>query len=70
LIEAYAVRGREMTSYVSIKTDMINAGAIWSDEPVVTDNGIITSRNPDDFDAFVKKIVEEIKEGCHKRRAA
>jgi protease I len=49
---------------------MINAGAIWSDEPVVTDNGIITSRNPDDFDAFVKKIVEEIKEGCHKRRAA
>ncbi|WP_428426701.1 type 1 glutamine amidotransferase domain-containing protein [Pararhizobium sp.] len=70
LIEADAVRGRKMTSYISIKTDMINAGAIWSNEPVVTDKGIITSRNPDDLDAFVKKIVEEIEEGRHERRAA
>lgn len=70
LIEADAVRGRKMTSYVSIKTDMTNAGAIWSNEPVVTDKGIVTSRNPDDLDAFVKKIVEEIEEGRHERRAA
>ncbi|WP_426231353.1 type 1 glutamine amidotransferase domain-containing protein [Pararhizobium sp. DWP3-4] len=70
LIEADAVRGRKMTSYISIKTDMTNAGAIWSNEPVVTDQGIVTSRNPDDLDAFVKKIVEEIEEGRHERRAA
>jgi protease I len=70
LIEVDAVHGRNMTSYISIKTDMINAGAIWSNEPVVTDKGIITSRNPDDLDAFVKKIVEEIEEGRHERRAA
>lgn len=70
MIEADAVRGRKITSYGSIKTDMINAGAICSDEPVVTDNRIITSRNPGDLDAFVKKIVEEIEEGCHKRRSA
>jgi protease I len=70
LIEADAVRGLKVTSYVSIKTDMKNAGAIWSDEPVVTDKGIITSRNPGDLDAFVKKTVEEIEEGRHERRAA
>ena len=70
LIEADAVNGRKMTSYVSIKTDMKNAGAIWSDEPVVTDKGIVTSRNPDDLDAFVNKIVEEVEEGRHERRAA
>ena len=70
LIEADAVRGRKMTSYVSIKTDMKNAGAIWSDQPVVTDKGIITSRNPGDLKPFVNKIVEEIEEGRHERRAA
>lgn len=70
LIEADAVRGRKMTSYVSIKTDLKNAGALWSDEPVVTDKGIITSRNPGDLQPFVAKIAEEIEEGRHERRAA
>ncbi len=70
LIEADAARGRKMTSYISIKTDLKNAGAIWSDEAVVTDKGIITSRNPGDLTPFVNKIVEEIEEGRHERRAA
>ena len=70
LIEADAVRGRKATSYASIKTDMKNAGAHWSDEPVVTDEGIITSRNPGDLQPFVNKIIEEIEEGRHETRAA
>lgn len=70
LIEADALRGRKATSYPSIKTDVINAGADWRDEKVVTDQGIITSRSPEDLDAFVAKIVEEIEEGRHDRRAA
>ncbi|MBB5536723.1 DJ-1/PfpI/YhbO family deglycase/protease [Rhizobium giardinii] len=70
LIEADAVRGRNATSYASIKTDMKNAGAHWSDEPVVTDKGIITSRNPGDLQPFVNKIIEEIEEGRHETRAA
>jgi protease I len=70
LIEADAVRGRKATSYASIKTDMKNAGAHWSDEPVVTDKGIITSRNPGDLQPFVNKIIEEIEEGRHETRAA
>ena len=68
LIEADAIRGRNVTSYGSIKTDMRNAGGVWSDEKVVVDQGIITSRSPDDLDAFVNKIVEEIEEGRHLRR--
>lgn len=67
LIEADALRDRKATSYPSIKTDMINAGADWVDEEVVVSNAIITSRNPDDLDAFNAKIVEEVEEGRHDR---
>ncbi|THV23076.1 type 1 glutamine amidotransferase domain-containing protein [Peteryoungia ipomoeae] len=70
LVEAGALKGRKATSFASIKTDLINAGADWRDEAVVTDQGIVTSRNPDDLDAFVAKIIEEVEEGRHKRRAA
>ncbi len=70
LIEADVMRGRDATSYHSIATDLKNAGANWKDEAVVVSNGIVTSRNPDDLDAFVAKIVEEVKEGEHKRRVA
>lgn len=70
LIEADAVKGRQITSYGSIKTDVMNAGGIWKDEAVVVDKGIITSRSPEDLDAFVAKIVEEVEEGRHERRAA
>ena len=70
LIEADAVKDRKVTSYGSIKTDVKNAGGQWLDEEVVVDQGIITSRSPEDLDAFVDKIVEEIEEGEHPRRAA
>ena len=67
LVEARLASGRNMTSYHSIKTDVENAGATWVDKEVVTDRGIITSRKPDDLEAFVAKIVEEVSEGVHER---
>ncbi|WP_300584535.1 type 1 glutamine amidotransferase domain-containing protein [Marivita sp.] len=70
LVEAGILKGRDATSYHSIKTDVINAGATWKDEAVVVDQGIITSRQPEDLKAFVSKIVEEIEEGKHQRKAA
>lgn len=70
LVEADALRGRKATSYHSIRTDVKNAGATWEDKEVVVDQGIITSRSPKDLQAFVAKIVEEVREGRHERRAA
>lgn len=70
LVEADLLRGRDATSYPSIKTDLINAGANWMDQEVVADQAIITSRNPKDLPAFNAKIVEEIEEGRHERQIA
>jgi protease I len=69
LVEAGILQGRQVTSYKSIKTDVINSGADWRDEEVVVDQGLITSRGPDDLPAFVNKIIEEIEEGGHARSA-
>lgn len=65
LIDAGVVSGRRMTSYESVQTDLKNAGAIWVDEEVVVDNGLVTSRKPDDLPAFNAKMIEEIQEGVH-----
>jgi protease I len=70
LIEAGVVDGKRMTSYPSIKTDLMNAGARWVDEEVVVDNGLVTSRSPKDLDAFNDKMVEEFAEGEHHRKDA
>ena len=69
LIDAGVVRGRRMTSYETIQTDLKNAGAQWVDEQVVVDNGLITSRKPDDLPAFNARLIEEIAEGIHQRQA-
>lgn len=65
LIEAGVVRGRKVTSYPSVKTDLKNAGANWVDEEVVVDQGLVTSRKPDDIPRFNEKLLEEIAEGVH-----
>ena len=65
LVEADAVRGRRMTSWPSVKTDLKNAGADWVDEQVVVDNGLVSSRKPDDIPAFNAKMIEVFKQGAH-----
>ena len=70
LAEADVLEGRKMTSFFSVKTDMVNAGAEWTDSEVVVDNGLLTSRSPDDLPAFNKKMVEEINEGRHELQSS
>jgi protease I len=70
LVEADVVRGRKLTSWPSIKTDIRNAGGEWTDQEVVTDQGLVTSRKPDDIPVFNKKIVEEFAEGRHQAQHA
>jgi protease I len=70
LVEADVAKGRKVTSWPSLKTDLRNAGAEWVDEEVVVDNGLVTSRKPDDLPAFCAKVVEEIAEGRHEQRVA
>ncbi|MEY2486210.1 MAG: protease [Verrucomicrobiota bacterium] len=69
LIDAGVVRGRTLTSWPAIKTDVKNAGGNWVDEEVVVDNGLVTSRKPDDIPAFNAKMIEEFCEGRHAERA-
>lgn len=68
LVEADVLRGRRLTSYPSLKTDIRNAGGEWVDEEVVVDQGLVTSRRPDDIPAFNAKMLEEFAEGAHSRR--
>ena len=70
LVEADAVRGRTLTSFPSLRTDIENAGGTWVDEQVHVDEGIVSSRNPDDLPSFCKKVVEELREGVHARAGA
>ena len=70
LVEADVVRGRRVTSWPSLKTDIRNAGGTWVDEEVHVDNGLVTSRKPDDLPAFNRKMIEEFAEGRHGRATA
>lgn len=70
LISAGVINGRKVTSYKSIKDDVINAGGNWVDKEVVVDSGLVTSRNPDDLPAFCDKIIEEVREGKHEAQHA
>ena len=65
LTEADVLAGRTLTSYPSLQTDLRNAGATWVDERVVVDQGLVSSRTPDDLDAFNAKLIEEVAEGAH-----
>ncbi len=67
LIETGKLKGKKITSYPSLQTDLKNAGADWVDQEVVVDNGLVTSRNPDDIPAFIQKMLEEFAEGRHDR---
>lgn len=68
LIEADVVRGRTITSWPSLKSDLINAGANWVDREVITDNGLVTSRKPDDIPAFNQEMIEQFAEGKHNQQ--
>ena len=70
LVEADVIRGRNVTSWPSLQTDLRNAGAHWTDSQVVTDHGLVTSRKPDDIPAFNKKMIEEFAEGVHEEQRA
>lgn len=70
LIDAGVVKGRTITSWPSVKTDLINAGAKWVDEECVVDNGLVSSRKPDDLPAFIDKMIEEFGEGKHDSASA
>jgi protease I len=70
LVEADVVRDRTITSWPSLRTDIRNAGGNWVDEQVVVDNGLVSSRKPDDLPAFCDKLAEEIAEGRHEKQAA
>jgi protease I len=70
LVEADVVRDRKITSWPSLRTDITNAGGNWVDEEVVVDNGLVSSRKPDDLPAFCDKLAEEIREGLHERQRA
>ncbi|HEY7196879.1 MAG TPA: type 1 glutamine amidotransferase domain-containing protein [Gaiellaceae bacterium] len=69
LVEAGVTKGRKLTSWPSLQTDIRNAGGTWVDEQVVVDGGLVTSRKPDDLPAFNSKLIEELGEGIHEEQA-